>query len=173
MLKRAGVTIWHGLDRLQQVVLIATSVFISTFMFVEVVLRYIFHKPLMGIEEIVPLGAFWLYFIGASYGSYKRTHIKAEVIEMMAKNSRVIAITKVVASAVSFGLSLFLCKWGLDFFIYGLTQGQKSATLFIPMIYSQSAVFLGLILMAFYFLIELIDRVHAMREPELTQMEGG
>jgi len=173
MLKGARGTVWHGLDRLQQVILIVTSVFISTFMFVEVMLRYAFHRPLMGIEEIVPLGAFWLYFIGASYGSYKRTHIKAEVIEMMAKNPRVVVITKVVASSVSFGLSLFLCKWGLDFFIYGLTQGQQSATLFIPMIYSQSAVFFGLILMTFYFLIELIDRVHAMREPKLTQVEGG
>lgn len=140
-------------------------------MFVEVMLRYVLHRPLMGIEEIIPLGAMWLYFIGASYGSYKRTHIKAEVVEVMAKNPRTVVITRVVASAITFGLSLYLCKWGLDFFIFGLTAGQLSATLFIPMVYSQSAVFFGLILMTFYFLIELIDRVRALRQPNVASAE--
>jgi TRAP-type C4-dicarboxylate transport system permease small subunit len=173
MLKGARGTMWHGLDRLQQIILLATSVFISVFMFVEVMLRYVFHRPLMGIEEILPLGAFWLYFIGASYGSYKRTHIKAEVIEMMVKNPRRVAIIEVVASFIAFGVALYLCKWGLDFFIYGLTQGQFSATLFIPMVYSQSAVFFGLVLMTFYFLIELIDRVRAIPGSSVEQMGGG
>lgn len=173
MLKRAKGTMWQGLDRLQQIVLIATSLFISVFMFVEVMLRYVFHKPIMGIEEILPLGAFWLYFIGASYGSYKRTHIKAEVVEMMVKNPRRVAVTRAVASFIAFGVSLYLCKWGFDFFVYGLTEGQFSATLFIPMVYSQSAVFFGLMLMTFYFLIELIDRVRTIRQPDFPQVEGG
>jgi TRAP-type C4-dicarboxylate transport system permease small subunit len=173
MLKGARGTIWHGMDRLQQIVLIATSLFISVFMFVEVMLRYIFRKPIMGIEEILPLAAFWLYFIGASYGSYKRSHIKAEVVEMMVKNPRRVAVTRAVAGVITFGVGLYLCKWAFDFFIYGLTQGQFSATLFIPMVYSQSAVFFGLILMTFYFLIELIDRVRAIRQPDFSQVEGG
>ena len=162
MVKVATGPLWCGLDRLQRVILIVTSVFISVFMFVEVVLRYVFNKPLMGIEEIVPLGAFWLYFIGASYGSYKRTHIKAEVVEMLVKSPRTVAVTKAVASAITFGLGLYLCKWGLDFLVYALTQGQLSATLFIPMQYSQSAVFFGLVLMTFYFLIEMIDNIRAI-----------
>jgi len=173
MLKRARGAVWQGMDRLQRIVLIATSLFISVFMFVEVMLRYVFHKPIMGIEEILPLGAFWLYFIGASYGSFKRTHIKAEVVEMMVKNPRRVAITRVVASVITFGVSLYLCKWGFDFFVYGLTQGQFSATLFIPMVYSQSAVFFGLILMTFYFLIELIDRVRNVKQAGIARMEGG
>ena len=173
MPKIARGAMWQGMDRLQQIILILTSVFISVFMFVEVILRYVFHKPVMGIEEIVPLGAFWLYFIGASYGSYKRTHIKAEVIEMMTENPRTVAVTRVVVSVITFGLSLYLCKWGFDFFVYGLTQGQFSATLFIPMVYSQSAVFFGLILMTFYFLIELIDRVRAIRGPDVAQVGSG
>ncbi len=173
MLKGARETIWHGMDRLQQIVLIATSLFISVFMFVEVMLRYVFCKPIMGIEEILPLGAFWLYFIGASYGSYKRSHIKAEVVEMMVKNPRRVAVSRAVASVITFGVSLYLCKWGFDFFVYGLTQGQFSATLFIPMVYSQSAVFFGLVLMTFYFLIELIDRVRAIPGSSVEQMGGG
>jgi len=173
MLKGASGTIWQGMDRLQQVVLIATSLFISVFMFVEVMLRYVFRKPVMGIEEILPLGAFWLYFIGASYGSYKRSHITAEVVEIMVKNPRRVAITRAVASFISFGVGLYLCKWGFDFFVYGLTQGQFSATLFIPMVYSQSAVFFGLLLMTFYFLVELIDRVRSLLRSNSPPVEDG
>ncbi len=173
MLKSVRRAMWQGLDRLQQIVLIGTSLFISVFMFVEVMLRYIFRKPIMGIEEILPLGAFWLYFIGASYGSYKRTHIKAEVVEMMVKNPRRVAVTRAVASFIAFGVGLCLCRWGFDFFVYGLTEGQFSATLFIPMVYSQSAVFFGLVLMTFYFLIELIDRVRAISKSNLLAMEDG
>jgi TRAP-type C4-dicarboxylate transport system permease small subunit len=173
MLKSARSAMWQGLDRLQQIVLIGTSLFISVFMFVEVMLRYVFRKPIMGIEEILPLGAFWLYFIGASYGSYKRTHIKAEVVEMMVKNPRRVAVTRAVASFIAFGVGLYLCKWGFDFFVYGLTEGQFSATLFIPMVYSQSAVFFGLVLMTFYFLMELIDRVRAISRSNLLPVEDG
>jgi len=171
MIKGARGAIWQGMDKLQQIILILTSVFISVFMFVEVMLRYVFHKPLMGIEEIIPLGAMWLYFIGASYGSYKRTHIKAEVVEVIVKKPRPVSIARVVASFVSFGVALYLCKWGLDFFIFGVTAGQLSATLFIPMVYSQSAVFFGMILMTFYFLIELIDRVRTLRQLNVASAE--
>jgi len=171
MFKRAGRTLWHGMDRFQRIVLIVASLFVSTFIFVEVMLRYVFQKPIMGIEEILPLGAFWLYFIGASYGSFTRSHIKAEIIEVMVKNTRAVAVIRTIASFIAFGLGLYLCKWGYDFFIYGLTEGEFSATLFIPMVYSQSAVFFGLILMTFYFLIEFIDRVRIVRQPSVAQME--
>lgn len=171
MFKRASGALWQGMDRFQRIVLIVVSLFVSTFIFVEVLLRYVFKKPIMGIEEILPLGAFWLYFIGASYGSYKRSHIKAEIIEVMLKNPQAVAVIRAIASFITFGLGLYLCKWGYNFFIYGLTEGEFSATLFIPMVYSQSAVFFGLILMTFYFLIELIDRVRTIRQLRAVQTE--
>ncbi len=38
----------------------------------EVVLRYVFKSDLFGIEEIVVIAAFWLYFMGSSTCVSKR-----------------------------------------------------------------------------------------------------
>lgn len=163
---------WHGLTNLQKGVLIATSLFVAIFMFVEVMLRYVFEAPLMGIEEILPLGAFWLYFIGGSFASYTRTHVKAEVIEVMVPNRRAVDIIRVVAIAITFGVCIILCVWGFNFFMWSLIERRLSCTLFIPMIYAESAVFVGIVLMTFYFLIELIERVRVVRRATTTQTGG-
>jgi len=56
--------IWKFLVKLQRWLMVASSIFVMLIMCLEVLLRYVFKSDLFGIEEIVVIAAFWLYFMG-------------------------------------------------------------------------------------------------------------
>ena len=158
-MKRIGVKIWRGLLCLQKGFMIAAGYFVTVLIFIEVLLRYVFGSPLFGVEELVCLIAMWLYFIGASYGAYDRSHIQAELIHLWVKTPRSHAVVRSITSLITLVLSLIMIKWSYSYFIWGITKGETSQALLLPMVLSQSAIFFGAILMSLYFLVELVDYV--------------
>lgn len=159
MLKWLVLFLWNGLLNVQRAILIATSAFLTLLVFSAVLMRYIFHYPGMEVEEIATLVAFWLYFIGAIYGSYERTHIKTELAHLIVKNPRGYALVRSVASFIVFTLAVIMTYWGYIFFVWGIEKWGRSSVLLLPMVYSQSSIFVGAIFMSFYFLVELVDNI--------------
>jgi len=139
--------------------MIAAGSIVTVLVFVEVMLRYVFGSPLFGVEEMVCLIAMWLYFIGASYGAYDRTHIKAELIHLWFKTRRSKAVVNSLSSLITLALSLIMIKWSYPYLIWGIKKGETSQALLLPMVLSQSAIFFGAVLMSLYFLVELVDHI--------------
>ncbi len=157
--RRIGLVIWNSLATAQRAILIITSCFIVLFLFGSVLMRYIFHYPGMEVEEIVTLVAFWLYFTGAVYGAYERSHIKAELLQLVFKKPRAYALVKVTSSLIVFTLAVIMSYWGYYFFIWGIEKWGRSAILLLPLVYVQSSIFVGAVFMAFYFFVELVDNI--------------
>ena len=143
----------------QRGIMIATSCFIVLLLFGSVLMRYIFHYPGMEVEEIATMVAFWLYFTGAIYGSYERSHIKAELANVIFKNPKSYAIVRVTASLFVFVLAVIMAYWGYHFFIWGIEMQGRSMVLLLPMVYAQSSILFGAVFMSFYFFVELVDNV--------------
>lgn len=158
-MERTWLKIWNGLIHLQKLFMVIAGVVITILVFVEVLLRYIFGSPLFGVEELICLIAMWLYFIGASYGAYERSHIKAELIHMWFKSPRSYALVRSLSSLITFVLSIIMISWTYPYFIWGITKGETSQALLLPMVLSQSAIFFSAILMSLYFFVELIDYI--------------
>jgi TRAP-type transport system small permease protein len=149
--------IWYGLIFLQKTIMVIGGCVIAILIFVEVFLRYVLASPLFGIEELILFIAMWMYFLGASFGAYERTHIQAELIHLWSTSKRSYARVKSVACMITVFMSITMIKWSYPYFIWGITRGAKSQALLLPMVISQSAVFVGSILMSIYFVAELID----------------
>lgn len=130
---------------------------VGILIFVLVFLRYVLGSPLFGIEELILFIGIWLYFMGASYGAYERSHIKAELINVWCKSERSLAILRTVSSVFTVALAVTLVTWTYPFFLWELKRGGTSQALLLPKVICQSAVFFGSVLMAFYFILELID----------------
>ena len=156
---RIGLKIWNGLVYLQELIMVVSGGIIIVLVFVEVLLRYVFGSPLFGIEELICIIAMWLYFIGASYGAYERSHIKAELMYIWFKKPRSYALIKAISSLITFVLSIIIISWAYPYFIWGITKGETSQALLLPMVLSQSVIFFSAILMSFYFFVELIDYI--------------
>ena len=157
--QRIVLPIWYGMIKVQRVVLVACSVFITVLVFGAVLMRYIFHYPGMEVEEIATLVAFWLYFTGAIYGAYERSHIKTELIHLVLKQPRRYAVAKSAASLITLLLACIMAYWGYTFFVWGIQKWARSPVLQMPMVFSQSSIFVGAVFMSFYFLAELVDNV--------------
>ena len=126
-------------------------------MFAEIITRYFFNTSLFGLEEFVGFTAVWVYFIGASYGSYERSHIKAEFVEVLFRKPRSANAVKTLAGVVSTWMSLIFTKWSYTFVMESIQMDERSPTYDVPMVLFQSALLVGAVLMTVYFLWETIE----------------
>ncbi len=69
----------------------------------------------------------------------------------------------VFSSSITFIFSLLFSYWGYDFFMFGVKMSARTPVWRIPMVVSYTAVFLGMILMTFYFLVDLLADIKTMR----------
>lgn len=148
--------VFKQFDIIQRVILISVSVLLVFGITSQVVLRYVFKSNLMGLEEITIFIAFWLYFIGGTYGASKRTHISADLTDVYIKNKIIRQVVQLFASLITIFISSIITYYSVDFFIWSLEKGATSPVLNIPMYFSQSAVFVGFTLMTIYFITHFI-----------------
>lgn len=142
---------------LQKAIIIAVSVMVTCSMFIEVVARYFFSTCIFGLEELTGLTAVWLYLIGASYGSYDRSQIKAEFIHLFIKNERRLCMLRVLAVAVAVVVSCYLINWSIGYIYWSVTKHEITPTLQIPTVIFQIPILIGAILMAVYFFVEMLE----------------
>jgi len=74
--------------------------------FSQVWLRYVFHLPLLWVEEVAIVPAFWLYMMGAAYAAFERSHIKVDIIDITVKGPRRRLIIKFITSLITLGLAI-------------------------------------------------------------------
>jgi len=143
--------------KIQGVLLFVTLTGIAILVFIQVILRYVLHRPLMGIEELLLFPTIWLYVLGSANASVEHTQIKAQVIDIFLKTSTSLKISRIIMGVISFGVNCWLTYWAYQYLHYSIRVHKLSATLSIPMVYAESAVFLGFFLMAIYVFLETID----------------
>lgn len=141
------------LDRLislQNLVSIVLMSIIPVMVVIQVLLRYVFHAPLMGIEEIMLFPTIWLYMLGGAMASQKRNHISCGILTLYIKKDLSLQIFNVIKCIVSFAVSVWLTYWAFWYFMYSFTTWKHSDLVGIPMFFGESAIFLGLLFMTLY-----------------------
>ncbi|MDK2986559.1 MAG: TRAP-type transport system small permease protein [Clostridia bacterium] len=151
--------IWNGLLRIQRGIMIFSSIFVIIVISLAVVLRYIFKTDLYGLEEIVTLVAFWLYFIGSSYGSYEKSQISADILTMYLRNKKHKQIVTIIASLITTAMSILGTYWAFQFFVWGIVMRAASPVYRIPMVIPQSSIFISFCLMSLYNLVYLFEDI--------------
>ena len=144
------------------IVLILLAV-IPLLVFTQVILRYVLNLPLMGIEELLLFPAIWLYFLGGSMASKARNHIDCGVLVLYIKKETSLALFRLVRMVLSVIIGCWASYWAYWFFSYSLSKWKQSDLLYLPMFFAESAVFIGVVLMVFFSVVELIDRVNEYR----------
>lgn len=152
--------IWNGLLKFQRFVMLVSIIVSVTCIFIEVIFRYFFKSSIIGIAEIGAYVAFWMYFIGSSYGTHERCHVKAELTHLVFKNKASYAKSRFFASLISLSTCIYILPWAWDYFEWGLTMKEKSSSTFMgstyQVVYFQSAILVGLTLTALYLAAEAI-----------------
>lgn len=124
--------------------------------FYQVVMRYIFEIPVMGLEEMLVYPTLWLYFLGSVNASREDTQIKANVLDVFLKTDRSRLIVRVIADLMEVVVASWLTYWAWGYFRYALRVWKESPTLYVPTFYAECAIFICLALMTMYALIYLV-----------------
>lgn len=152
-----GKKINQILYEMQKKVSFVLAVLIPFIVVTQVFLRYVFHHPLMGIEELLLFPTVWLYLLGGANASYERNHISCGILTLYIKRPITMSIFNLFKALLSLLISTWLAYWAYWYFVYSLSRWKLSDILYLPMFMAESAVFIGLFLMTLYTAYELID----------------
>jgi len=139
----------------QKFLLLVLILGITSLVVIQVFLRYVLHHPLMGIEEMLIFPVIWLYFLGGAIASQERSQIRAQVIEVFIRGQKSTYWVRIIMAAIGFGVAAWLTYWAYKYFIFCIPSGGHSTSLYWPLVYAQSAIFIGFLLMTIYSLVEL------------------
>ena len=100
----------------------------------QVFFRYILHQDLYGAEEFILIFAFWLYMMGAAYGSFEDSHIQADIVNEYVKNEKIKLRMKLLVSFISTTVCLVINYWAYNYFVWGIVKHARSIAWRIPMV---------------------------------------
>lgn len=141
---------WKGLHYAVVVLMVVGSVVSTACMVYAVILRYVFKGNFYGSDEIIMLFAFWLYFMGAAYGSFEDSHIKADLLSTYIRDMHKKDALAIVAQALTVIVNTIVLVWATRYFISEITKWGLSTSLKIPLIIPKSSIFFGFLIMEFY-----------------------
>lgn len=141
---------WKILHTVVKWLMITGSVVSTICMIYAVIKRYIFSGNFYGSDEVIMLFAFWLYFMGAVYGSYEDTHIKADLLNVYIKDMHIKDALALLAQFCTVVVNTIVLAWAFRYFSSEISKWGLSTSLKIPLVIPKSAVFFGFLLMEFY-----------------------
>ncbi len=136
--------------------------------FYQVIMRYVFELPVMGLDEMLVYPTLWLYILGSVNASKEDTQIKANVLDVFLKTPKSRLIVRVIADFMSVIVSCWLTYWAWDYFKYAKRVWKESPTLYIPTFWAECALFIGLVFMTFYtgyYLVKNTKKLVAPMQP--------
>jgi len=123
---------------------------VAVMQFYQVLMRYVFELPVMGLDELVVYPTLWLYLLGSVNAAREDTQIKANVLDVFLKSDRSRLVVRVIADFMSVIVSCWLTYWAWDYFLYAKKVWKESPTLYIPTFWAECSLFIGLALMTCY-----------------------
>ncbi|UCH51216.1 MAG: TRAP transporter small permease subunit [Chloroflexota bacterium] len=147
--------------KVSNVIVVISALIVIYAVCLQIILRYVFRQPLLGLEEIALLVVLWLWFFGMAAASEKGFHITGglPVTRQSIQNvlKMVYPFICLIATLIFCYLTYLYCQWVV-------TADIRSIALQIPYIVSATGVFLGLVLNAAYLTSEAVAKLRAFQE---------
>lgn len=150
--------IMRKLELAKRTILIVCNLAIMLIVVASFLARYLFAFDLYGAEEFLLIAAFWLYFIGAAFGSYEQSHIEADFIQSIFGDTPVTRALSYVRDVIELSVLIILTYWSWLLISFAIERWPISPGWKIPLIVPQSAIFVGFILMTLHASVHLWRR---------------
>ena len=143
-------------EKIVTVIMVASASFVVLAVGSSAIMRYFVRRDIYGVEELITIAAFWMYFAGAVYATKTRQQISAEMFTIFTKNPKVLYGVAFAQRSITLILCLIYAWWGWEFIFWSVNGGGKTTLWQIPLYVGQSAVFLGLVCMLIYFVRDVV-----------------
>lgn len=140
----------QGLMRFFDVVMASSNLAICIMILIGAFMRYILKKDFYGMEELVLLIAFWMYFIGSAVATREGSQVSADLVSSMLKSERQKAVLTLVRTLITLILFAILVKWAWSYMLWSLEKRPTTAVYKLPMAIAHAALLLSFVLSVLY-----------------------
>lgn len=147
----------RALLKAEHLIVIVCCAAMVLLVFANVLMRYIFKISFQGMEDLIMLFAFGIYFIGAALSSREETQITADVMSLFIKKPRALALLRAFQHVVDAALIGICAVFSTQQMLFVLGEGSRTSGLKLPMWIIYTVILAGLFLMAFYALFHSVE----------------
>ena len=155
------------IDRLllkaQNIILIFSTATIIVLMAIGVIMRYIFNGNFNGLEELILILGFWIYFFGGAVAYRDADHMEASMLHPLLKTEKRQAAYRIFKFAVELPIVVVVAKWSYEFIVWSLAYLPSTVVYNIPYVVAQMPIFLCYGLAVFYTAANLVKAIAAFR----------
>lgn len=154
MRRLENTMLWKFFEKFLRFGMIITSSVVTLIVVGSVVLREL-NMNFLGYEEILVIFAFWLYMLGAAYGSYERSHITADIVIVMMKDGMIKSLLTLIRDALAVIFGIIFLIWVYEMVGWSIEMDTRTPAWRIPMAVGQGSMVVGLLLCNFYHIVYL------------------
>ena len=129
-------------ERILYVFIVAFGLALAGLMFTQVVLRYAFASPFVGIEELSLLFGAWFYFLGIAYVTRDGEHIHGGILTMVVRNPTAVQGVRLVVTVFGVGACAVFGYFAIKYALFEIQTGRLSSYMRWPKgLWSASLIF--------------------------------
>lgn len=119
------------------------SILLGVLMFGQVLMRYLFNSPFLGIEEIALLLGAWVYFPAFAYTTRQGEHIRGGILALVVKSPTRIQMINICMSILSIGVCAVFGYFAIKYAMFDFDRGRLSSYMRWPRWLWSSSLIVG------------------------------
>jgi len=139
-----------------EIVMVVSMVALALLMAFQVLLRYVVQLPFLGIEEMAPLFAVWVYFLAVALTTRERSHIGGGIVTIVCKNAVAINVVRLFGSIICFVTTCIISYFACRMLAFNINLGRLSSYMRIPRYFWDVSLIAGFGLSGFYFFLQIL-----------------
>ena len=150
-------------ERLLFVFIIAFGLSLAILMFVQVVLRYVFASPFVGIEELSLLFGAWFYFLGVAYVTRNGEHIHGGILTMVTSNRNAVRLVRLLMTLFGIAACAVFGYYAIRYALFEIRTGRLSSYMRWPKGWWSASLIVGFGATAIYMALQAINQLADLR----------
>lgn len=144
-----------GIAWIMRVIMFAAMISLGLLMAAQVFMRYVISLPFLGIEEMAPMLAVWVYFVGMAYSSREREHIEGGLLSLIFKSDTVLLAVRLVGSIICLIALVIFLKYAWNFASFNMSLNRKSSYMRLPKYLWDLSMVFGFGMMCLYMVLQV------------------
>ena len=150
-------------ERLLFFSIIAFGLCLAILMFAQVVLRYVFASPFVGIEELSLLFGAWFYFLGVAYVTRNGEHIHGGILTMVTTNRNAVRVVRLTMTVFGIAACLVFGYYAVKYALFEIRTGRLSSYMRWPKGWWSASLIVGFSATTVYMTLQAINQFVDLR----------
>ncbi|MCY4393829.1 MAG: TRAP transporter small permease subunit [Rhodospirillaceae bacterium] len=145
-------------ERILFVFIIGFGLCLAALMFAQVVLRYVFASPFVGIEELSLLFGAWFYFLGIAYVTRNGEHIHGGILTMVVANRNAIRAVRLAMTVLGIAACMLFGYYAIKYALFEIQTGRLSSYMRWPKGWWSASLIFGFVGTAAYMVLQAVNQ---------------